>query len=591
MSVDVDQFTRVLKVDDLVQIVYRDDDGRVFRFRVGTLRTVVTVRLHSAARSRRVEFTCTHAIKTPVQVGPYRTSSPFANTSAAALRRAIAGLTDYYRQAQAVGHDPNEGWLIPYNWQIKNQVQLNDWLRTQAPQDSLAIAVRVMLRCMWAPITHSKDADYLSLVAFRTSILGMIAAKETATGRPPSPSRGLKLMAAKKHPQHSEMLSLCRSLLRCLETARGHCRADYPDAVADVATIAAAIIVLPADESDSWDAIASDVQVLGSGDRLSLMESPLFPHTKGQQWLMDEVNHSQSRYRKLGFGFVADWYKRVVDGVPLELQWLREVAELPDNDWTQDTKHIADRIAEVEDRRRLREATPLAEEIVFDDESGTLRIRPMPMLPQDLYYTGLDKLRDAMEDIRKANIRDTNSYTALDPAVRLLERTLARYADNPQRVHDDQLLAHRRIRKLVDHDVIPDDDEVGALLQILDSNAIDIRAAIPQVELAVKKRTRVRVRELEEDEITRVRAAIEDVARHSDDALARDMRDDERDIFTAGAAAVGVESPYRAVSRLASAKDAVRPRRDDERPVGLRDALARSLGHSPSSLLLKLLGL
>jgi hypothetical protein len=55
-----------------------------------------------------------HVIHTPLQMDAYRTSLPFSDHWVSALHEAVSGLTMYYEQAVAAGHEPHESWLVKY---------------------------------------------------------------------------------------------------------------------------------------------------------------------------------------------------------------------------------------------------------------------------------------------------------------------------------------------------------------------------------------------------------------------------------------------------------------------------------------------
>lgn len=306
--------------------------------------------------------------------------------------------------------------------------------------------------------------------------------------------------------------------------------------------------------------------------------------------ILEEVTHGNSRYRERNPGFLADWYESVIAG-RVDAGLLREFVSIADDDWEQGAEHIRDHLAAFEIGRRLRDATPLAEEIVFDEPTGKLRVEPIPMLPPDLYQTGLEKLQDAVDDARAAITRNPNSYSALLPTLQLLDRTLTKYRGNPQRVHDDQLLAHRKVAQLIDDGYVPADEEITSLLQVLDTNAVDIRAAVPAVAVAVKRRSEVRFHELEPAERDRVRSAVDAVASCSEESLAEEMRGDDRATFETEGAPVDVESPYRLVGRLNAVARTVRSL---EQIVGFAERhgpLVASLGNELMQPLAKLVGL
>lgn len=100
--------------DDLVTVVERDDEMGEFVVRIGGLETPVTIMLERLKNNERTNFQLSHVINTPEQAGPYRTSLPFGDRPEYALKKAITGLTMYYRQAVEKGHEPSEDWLVPY---------------------------------------------------------------------------------------------------------------------------------------------------------------------------------------------------------------------------------------------------------------------------------------------------------------------------------------------------------------------------------------------------------------------------------------------------------------------------------------------
>ena len=98
--------------DDLVTVVTRDDSAGTFELRIGELETVITVELGRFMDSEHTKFRRSHAIKTPLQIGPYLPSRDFDDYPAYALHRAVASITDYFREAVGKGHAPTEEWLV-----------------------------------------------------------------------------------------------------------------------------------------------------------------------------------------------------------------------------------------------------------------------------------------------------------------------------------------------------------------------------------------------------------------------------------------------------------------------------------------------
>ena len=102
---------------DLVTPVGSDVAARTFRIRIGSLATVITIRVGKRRGPHgRYEYTASHAIRTPEQLGPYLSSVPFGDTPEEALAKAIDDLTIFYSAGVEAGHEPAESWLVPRRW-------------------------------------------------------------------------------------------------------------------------------------------------------------------------------------------------------------------------------------------------------------------------------------------------------------------------------------------------------------------------------------------------------------------------------------------------------------------------------------------
>ena len=174
----------------------------------------------------------------------------------------------------------------------------------------------------------------------------------------------------------------------------------------------------------------------------------------------------------------------------------------------------------------MTKATPLAERVNWVPDIERLRVTPMPMDNTSLYETVSHKLRDALADIRADQTLDNARY-ALDETMKMLDRTLATYADSPQRVHDDMALALSEVRSLLANDEIPDYHGVKRFMQVLEINALDIQANVRKVMEAVERRTALRMRGLPEaDRHTLKEATASAVPYIENPAIQTDMRED-----------------------------------------------------------------
>ena len=429
---------------------------------------------------------------------------------------------------------------------VQNKTDLLEWLGGRPKRDGLVIAVRTALRCMWAPTCAGNNSEQVSLMAYRLYLLGFIAATDPENKIPVSPP--IKEYFAQRDASSDEVLCLYRALTNIL-LFNDSGSLQWRNSIADVARIASTIVSWPDLAETSWEELNSDIEMLNTHSASGVMSAPIVTKA-ARDYFITEMKHANDAYRKSHMGFAADWYETILSGETQDVDLLVEIAGLSDRIWNRGGSNLAELISETIKGYRLRKATPLAEDIVYDNERGMLRMVPFRALPNDLYETGIEKLRDAVADVRRASEK-SNSYTMLSSTLSMLERTLDSYSQNPQRVHDDQLLAARRVRQLLHDDYVAADHEVTSFLQVLETNAIDIRAAVSEVAIAVQKRNEIRIQELDSYEQKQLQSTIEAIAGSSDKPLAQELLEDRKTTFSAQPARENVESSYRLTSRLA----------------------------------------
>lgn len=86
--------------------------GRV-RVRLKGLATPVSITVSPAVGPGEVRLRMSHAVHTPLQAGPYRTSRDVFDDQATALQHGRWALTHFYSIAVAAGHPPSDEWLVP----------------------------------------------------------------------------------------------------------------------------------------------------------------------------------------------------------------------------------------------------------------------------------------------------------------------------------------------------------------------------------------------------------------------------------------------------------------------------------------------
>jgi len=100
--------------DPLVTVVNRIDDWGTFEIQLGAIPTIITIELGRHMNSNETKVNVSHAIHTPIQMGPYRTSIPYWDDPEYALEMTINGFTQYYENAVSAGHTPDVSWLVEY---------------------------------------------------------------------------------------------------------------------------------------------------------------------------------------------------------------------------------------------------------------------------------------------------------------------------------------------------------------------------------------------------------------------------------------------------------------------------------------------
>lgn len=94
--------------DRLNVISFRKDH---IQFQLPGIYEVVDIRLR-ALPGGWFRFDRSHAIHTPVQLGPYYPTRDIDDDAPYAMHRAIESLASYHRAAVGQGHTPSESWLV-----------------------------------------------------------------------------------------------------------------------------------------------------------------------------------------------------------------------------------------------------------------------------------------------------------------------------------------------------------------------------------------------------------------------------------------------------------------------------------------------
>lgn len=199
----------------------------------------------------------------------------------------------------------------------------------------------------------------------------------------------------------------------------------------------------------------------GGPDWADLQGGPIFPYFA----------------TNLVWQFWADWYQGFVDSSPIDWELQRRVALIPNDDWAMGPEHIALKIKEIQ-AAYLAEKAPLAETVEINPATGNFRAVPIPVQNAPLIGTLLARVRDAVEDA----LQGKNGLNQTSREVRVLERTVARYGNDPQRVEMDFTSVALGLRRQINEtQELPASEDNLGLLEALEDGARGLRATHPEV--------------------------------------------------------------------------------------------------------------
>ncbi len=177
------------------------------------------------------------------------------------------------------------------------------------------------------------------------------------------------------------------------------------------------------------------------------------------------------------WGFWQRWYDGFLSGKHLDWDLQYAVADLPSEDWDQGPDWIADKISEIEANflgRRL----PLAETISYSSDTGRLLAIPQPVAKPDLLGATLSQIADTLDDVIAS---PSNGMNERSREYIVLNRTITKYGNDPQRVEMDLTSVYGGIARQIVSDELPASEENLALQKALQEGAQGIRATHPEI--------------------------------------------------------------------------------------------------------------
>ncbi|MBN9888339.1 hypothetical protein I6N89_13560 [Pelagibaca abyssi] len=196
---------------------------------------------------------------------------------------------------------------------------------------------------------------------------------------------------------------------------------------------------------------------------------------------------------------------------------------MPDEIWTGEDapRRVAEEIARIE-AEFLADKTRLAETVSFNAETGKFRVDPAPMENAPLIGAMLSRTEDALDDA----LQGRNGLRDDMRDVRVLRRTHARYANDPQRIELDYTSVAISLRRQFEIKELAETDDNQALLEAVEEGALAIRAHHPEVAENRDRLAQQKLRELPEEDRALLEDALPVLEELSEEVMQEDFRAD-----------------------------------------------------------------
>jgi len=417
--------------------------------------------------------------------------------------------------------------------EFSDHEQLEDWLKGQPHEVAIWIASRAALRVLpvaWkflATAPEARERNLTALPVLRSALISAVAAKGSTTTIADAANAAFGDASSVAQSAHAADAAANASAFAA-DAADAHNAAHNAaiatNAAADAAANASAFAADARNAATIWREISEDA---GAAERQDILSArPLWQHENPFAPLWHDLKSALRNQPE--WDFWVRWYDSMLEGRPMSIDMLSEIALLPDDVWEQGPKAVAERIAEIE----MRHATPLVpypEDIWFDEGAGVIRVRPRSDLPAGTLQDARDRIKDVIAKIRRN--ANSNVGPALQPEADALEDILQRYSDRPIRLYEVcqtvvfHILQQKRDGVLPDQDILVDD-----VCRDLQNTADDIVSFDAEVRKTVEARARMRFSRLSPGEKEQIVVVVEAVAEISEPRLADEFREDTRTI-------------------------------------------------------------
>ncbi|WP_152533322.1 MULTISPECIES: hypothetical protein [unclassified Labrenzia] len=178
---------------------------------------------------------------------------------------------------------------------------------------------------------------------------------------------------------------------------------------------------------------------------------------------------------------------------------------------------------ESDDAETINQRLPLAEDLIFNEVSGAFDVVAREIAKPDLLGATLGQVYDAIEDVL-AN--PSNGLNEQSFEIRKLRRTVAIYANDPQRVEMDFTSVHATLVRQIAVGELPPSKENEALINALREGAQGIRATDPSVAENREILQQQAQRELTDEDLQTITDAAPALEAISEGRLEEELRED-----------------------------------------------------------------
>lgn len=386
------------------------------------------------------------------------------------------------------------------------------WLETQNVEARYTLCSRAALRSFgsFSPLSGIKF-ERLTLNSFRAAITS------SACGKGAEFEVDVLRSAAAAARTAAGITGRSTASRKVDEAAYYTARSAGSAAVAGISTSSAIRAI-----QYSVDRRVSNVEAASSLDEYG--SSPLWPEESMLGYIAE--NHSlflqKLNSSRTTWGFWHDWYLAMWEGRFTDWDLAIEVAKIPDGIWNEGAKAVAVEIDKIR-ASRLDAALPQAETVEFDSATQRFSARPIPVEKTDLIGATLQQVQDSLEDVLAS---PSNGLGNSSREVRVIERTLRKYGNNPQQIEMGFVSAHAGMTRQIIVEELPASEENLALQSALEEGAVAIRATHPDVAENRAILTKRKFEELSQEQKEVLAGALPVLSAISDDALSDDWEHD-----------------------------------------------------------------